>query len=149
QEARIKKVNEQGKVTFAGNDLRQVFDDDGIRLVRLLDRDGLLYCYDPGFGWYIFDYYGALKQKVPVAGLTDLAVTDGVISGRLPELHNQLWLFRADPQTLSSAPRLVAMPGVVAPDGASQLRQSLFLGSARQLIVLTPEGVTVNQFEIP
>ncbi|GAB3357485.1 hypothetical protein GCM10027566_21370 [Arachidicoccus ginsenosidivorans] len=139
QEARIKKVNGQGKVTFASSDLRQVFDD-GLDPVRLLDRDGLLYAYDPGYGWYIFDYYGALKQKIPVKGLRDVSVTDGILTARIQVAgKDQLWLM--DPNRLAAAPLQENLPDA-ASSGLGTIRQSLFIGSTGKLLLLTDAGLS-------
>ena len=138
QEARIKKVNGQGKVTFASSDLRQVFDE-GLDPVRLLDRDGLLYAYDPGYGWYIFDYYGALKQKIPVKGLHDVNVMNGILTARIQVAgKDSLWLM--DPDQLASVPQQEALPDVLSNVGA--IRQSLFLGSTGKLLLLTDAGLS-------
>jgi len=131
QEAKIKKVDGQGKISFASSDLRQVFDE-GVDPVKLLDRDGLLYSYDPAYGWYIFDYYGALKQKVPVEGLENLAAGSAVLSGRK---DTALWLMK-NVQQIDATPvwKDIAELGV-------SVRQTLFDGATGRLWVLTAQGI--------
>ena len=131
QEAKIKKVDGQGRVTFVSNDLRQVFDE-GVDPTKLLDRDGLLYAYDPGFGWYIFDYYGALKQKIPIKGLRDPQVTAGFLSG---VKANRLWLMATGKQ-IGAAPLWHDLSSIKV-----NIRQTLFDGAAGMLWLLTGEGM--------
>ncbi|SEA07706.1 hypothetical protein SAMN05192529_107155 [Arachidicoccus rhizosphaerae] len=150
QDAKIKKINGQGKVTFASNDLRQVFDD-GVNPVKLLDRDGLLYAYDPSYGWYIFDYYGALNQKIPEKGLKDISVTEGILTGR-KEKGGQayLWMLNSDPRQLEAVPIEQQIfkdgsYGVDVPSGNSasaiQVRQTQYLGRSAEMLVLTNNGL--------
>lgn len=131
QEAKIKKVDGQGKVSFASSDLRQVFDE-GVDPIKLLDREGLLYAYDPAYGWYIFDYYGALKQKVPAAGLQDLDVSNGVLSGRK---DTRLWLMKTARQ-IAAAPVWKEIT-----EFENSVRQTLFDAATGRLWVLTGQGI--------
>jgi len=140
-EAKIKKINGQGKVTFASNDLRQVFDD-GVDPIRLIDRDGWLYAYDPGYGWYIFDYYGALNQRIPAKGLKDIHVTDGVLTARIDKAGQPyLWIMDADPRKLGAVPleKPLLINGIM--DRTSiEVRQSMYLGRTGELLLLTDKG---------
>lgn len=134
QEAKIKKVDGQGKVTFASSDLRQVFDE-GVDPVKLLDRDGLLYTYDTSYGWYIFDYYGALNQKIPVKDLQNINVSDGILSATvLISGQEQLWLM--NPRKPGAAPAIKPIPF------NGKARQALFIGQQGKLIILTKWGVS-------
>jgi len=146
QEARIKKVNGQSKVTFASSDLRQVFDN-GLDPVRLLDRDGLLYAYDPTYGWYIFDYYGALKQKIPIKDLRDVSVTDGILTARMETAGgSRIWLMNperplTDPVQINLPDSAVKTGRTVQKGKTDTIRQSLFLGTTGELLLLTPSGL--------
>jgi hypothetical protein len=33
--------------------------------VKIIDQDGAVYLYDPAKGFYIFDYYGSMKSRLP------------------------------------------------------------------------------------
>ena len=130
QEAKIKKISGTAVVGFASNDLRQVFDRD-VNLVKLLDSDGLLYGYDPALGWYIFDYYGALKQKVELQNLVDVHVTGGVLTGRKGELL-----------CLVSTKNLLTQPiWIHLPQNNKEVKQTYFDPASRRLWVLLQSGI--------
>ena len=130
QEAKIKKIDGKGVVNFASSDLRQVFDRD-INFVKLIDMDGLLYCYDSDLGWYIFDYYGALNQKIEISHLVDLQVTNGLLTGRLGD---SLWLVST--KDLMSLPIWLKLP-----KNDEELRQIYFDPSKSKLWVLLASGI--------
>ncbi len=64
QENKLKKIDEQGKVLLETTDLRLVLDSVPTP-VQILDRDGFVYLYDPKKGFYVFDYYGTFKNRLP------------------------------------------------------------------------------------
>ncbi len=80
-EGKLKRLTEDGKLILATNDLRLVFDTlpspDFIT-----DQDGLVYLYDANRGVYLFDYYGALKSRIPFTGWRDFMVAAKTIYGR-------------------------------------------------------------------
>lgn len=65
QESRLKKINEEGKVVMSTADLRLVFSEP-IQPTHLFDLGGFVYVYDEKNGLFIFDYYGALKNRIPL-----------------------------------------------------------------------------------
>jgi hypothetical protein len=81
QSAKLKKVDDTGRLLSETADLRQVLD-----IVpsphAITDRDGFVYVYDSTKGLYIFDYYGTLKNTLPLTGLTDLQVIGKTMVGR-------------------------------------------------------------------
>ena len=81
QEGKLKRITEDGKLILQTNDLRLVFDTlpspDFIT-----DQDGLVYLYDYAKGVYLFDYYGALKTRIPFTGWRDFMVAEKTIYGR-------------------------------------------------------------------
>jgi hypothetical protein len=81
QEGKLKRIAEDGKLILQTNDLRLVFDTlpspDFIT-----DQDGLVYLYDFAKGVYLFDYYGALKTRIPFTGWRDFMVAEKTIYGR-------------------------------------------------------------------
>ena len=81
QSAKLKKIDETGKVLSETTDLRQVLDVMPSPHT-LIDRDGFVYVYDDTKGLYVFDYYGALKNTLPLTGITDLRVIGKTIAGR-------------------------------------------------------------------
>jgi hypothetical protein len=81
QESRLRKVGEDGRLLSETADLRLALDEAPVP-VRIFDQSRFVYMYDPQKGMYIFDYYGALKQKLPITGWTDVQVIGNTILGR-------------------------------------------------------------------
>ena len=81
QDGKLKRIGEDGKLILQTNDLRLVFDTlpspDFIT-----DQDGLVYLYDTTRGAYLFDYYGALKTRIPFTGWHDFMVATKTMYGR-------------------------------------------------------------------
>lgn len=63
QESKLKKIDEEGKQVLATADLRLVFTEP-ITASHLFDLGGYVYLYDKKNGLFIFDYYGALKNRI-------------------------------------------------------------------------------------
>jgi hypothetical protein len=63
QESKLKKIDEEGKQVLTTADLRLVFTEPIIPS-NLFDLGGYVYLYDQKNGLFIFDYYGALKNKI-------------------------------------------------------------------------------------
>ena len=63
QESKLKKINEEGQQVLATADLRLVFSEP-IIAANLFDLGGYVYLYDEKNGLFIFDYYGALKNRI-------------------------------------------------------------------------------------
>lgn len=84
QESKLKKIDTEGKVLSQTADLRLVLQDAPIP-VKMFDQNGFVYMYDPEKGMYIFDYYGAMKNKIvllnwqfiQVLGNSILGIKDG------------------------------------------------------------------------
>jgi hypothetical protein len=60
----LKKIDDNGNVLLATVDFGLLFDSIPSP-TQIIDRDGYVYLYDPNKGFYIFDYYGSLKNKIP------------------------------------------------------------------------------------
>lgn len=63
QESKLKKINEEGKLVFSTADLRLIFSEP-IVPSNIFDFGGYVYIYDEKNGLFIFDYYGALKNRI-------------------------------------------------------------------------------------
>ena len=63
-DARLKKIDDNGGVLLQTADFRDLFDSIPSP-EQIVDRDGFVYLYDTSKGFYIFDYYGALKSRLP------------------------------------------------------------------------------------
>ena len=79
-DGKLKKIDESGKVLVESADLRLVFDD-ALNPIKIIDNNSELYLYDSKLGWLIFDYYTALKKRLPFAGWKDVAANDNRLSG--------------------------------------------------------------------
>lgn len=88
QEARLKRVGDDGSLIDQTTDLRQVLDslpDAGF----LCDQGENVYLYDPLKGIFLFDHYGAFKKLLPFTGWKDFSVIDKIMLG-----HNANYFFR-------------------------------------------------------
>ncbi len=81
QSAKLKKIDENGRLLSETTDLRQVLDVTPSP-VKIIDRDGFVYVYDMMNGLYVFDYYGTLKNTIALTGISDLQVIGKTIAGR-------------------------------------------------------------------
>lgn len=81
QSAKLKKISDEGKLLMETIDLRQVLTNTPSP-EKIIDRDGFVYLYDPAQGLYVFDYYGALKNELPITQITDLQVIGKTVVGR-------------------------------------------------------------------
>ena len=73
-ENKLKKINEEGKLLMETPDFRQLFDE-APQPQFIFDQDGYVYLYDSTQGFFVFDYYGTLKNKIPYTGWHNIAVT--------------------------------------------------------------------------
>ncbi|MBA2498215.1 MAG: hypothetical protein H0V30_00655 [Chitinophagaceae bacterium] len=77
-ENKLKKINEEGKLLLETPDFRQLFEE-APQPQQIFDQDGLVYLYDSIRGFFVFDYYGTLKNRIPYTGWQNIAVTSGYI----------------------------------------------------------------------
>lgn len=77
---KLKKIDDNGKVLLESPDLRILFSYQYIPQ-HIIDTDGALYLYDNKKGWTIFDYYGAFKKHIDVAGWKNVSVYRNVLRG--------------------------------------------------------------------
>ncbi len=80
QDLKLKKIDEQGKVLQETVDCRQLFDSVPSP-EQIIDRDNFVYLYDPAKGFYIFDYYGAFKNKLGFTGWENTDAAGKVVYG--------------------------------------------------------------------
>ena len=95
QESKLKKIAEDGKILDQSADFRVIFDSMPSPQF-LLDQDKYVYLYDSLKGVYIFDYYGAFKNRISLYGWTDFTVINNVLYGR-----DGRSLYRYEPGTLN------------------------------------------------
>lgn len=94
-DVRIKKVDDNGKVVLTSADFRMLYNDVP-NPTTLIDANGLLHLYNPKYGWLLFDYYGAQKNKYAMLNWQDAQIVNNSLMGR-----NDNTLHIAQPQTLS------------------------------------------------
>ncbi|HEX5150616.1 MAG TPA: hypothetical protein VFW07_04175 [Parafilimonas sp.] len=79
-ENKLKKIDDYGNILLSTPDLRMVFDDSFLP-EKIIDYDGYVYLYNKSKGCKIFDYYGALKQSLPLPGRDNIQVIKNSILG--------------------------------------------------------------------
>jgi len=80
EDFKLKKINEEGKTILATVDWRNLFDSMPTP-VRIFDKNDFVYLYDPQKGFYIFDYYGGFKNRLPFVHWTDVEVNGNTLYG--------------------------------------------------------------------
>ena len=80
QDAKLKKIGEDGKVLNETVDFRLLFDSIPSP-TQIFDQDRFVYLYDAAKGMYIFDYYGAMKNNLHYTGLKNVQVIGKTIFG--------------------------------------------------------------------
>jgi hypothetical protein len=79
-ENKLKKIDEDGKLLQETTDFRQLF---GSILLpqRIFDEDQYVYLYDSTLAVFVFDYYGAIKNKILISGWQNFKVANKYIYG--------------------------------------------------------------------
>jgi len=80
QDYKLKKISEDGEILQESSDMRQLTDSVPSPL-QIIDSDNFVYLYDDKKGFYIFDYYGALKNTLPFLNWTDVAISGNRMMG--------------------------------------------------------------------
>ncbi len=79
-ENKLKKVDEDGKLLQETPDFRFLFDRAPAPQ-KIFDQDKYVYLYDSLQSVFVFDYYGALKNKILISGWHNFKVTGKYIFG--------------------------------------------------------------------
>jgi hypothetical protein len=93
-DAKIKKVDDNGKLLLESTDLRMVFDEVP-NPSQMIDADGMLYLYNNKRGFTVFDYYGAVKGSYSFMNWRDVQVQSKFLMGR-----DSNYFYKAQPQQL-------------------------------------------------
>ncbi len=80
QDLKLKKIDDDGNILTESNDFRQIFDTVPSPSF-LVERDNYIYLYDEARGFYIFDYYGSLKNNLPFLHWQHIAVAGNRLMG--------------------------------------------------------------------
>jgi hypothetical protein len=98
---KLKKIDDEGKTLVETADFRLLFDKVP-HVKNIYDQDGFVYLYDPLQSVFVFDYYGALRNKILISGWDDLKVAGKYIFGiNNDTLHRyEINSFRVDEEKL-------------------------------------------------
>ena len=131
-ENKLKRISDDGRTLDQFTDFRILFDSTPSPQY-IIDQNRQLYLYDSLKGVYIFDYYGAFKNRVQLRGWTDFSVINNFIFGR-----DSQFLYRYEPGTLDL--RKYPIP--------SEIRNSKkMVFSAGKLFVLRNNKLQLYQFQ--
>ena len=92
-ENKLKKIDEDGKLLQETPDFRQLFGE-ALSPQKIFDQDQFVYLYDSTKAVFVFDYYGALKNKILISRWHNFKVAGKYIFG---SANNKL--FRYDIKT--------------------------------------------------
>ena len=80
EDYKLKKIDEEGKVLQASTDWRMLFDTVPAP-VKITDKNNFVHLYDPEKGFYIFDYYGAFKNRLAFLNWSNVEVNENTMYG--------------------------------------------------------------------
>jgi len=100
-DSKLKKIDDNGKVLLETVDFRQLFSEAPL-VENICDQEGFVYLYDPRQSVFVFDYYGALRNKILISGWQDFKVAGKFIFGiNNDTLHRyEINTFRVDDEKL-------------------------------------------------
>lgn len=81
QESRLLKLSDEGRLLGETAELRLVLDEAPAPSC-IFDRNGFVYLYDMQAGLFVFDNYGALKNRVRIEGWSHVQVIGNVVYGK-------------------------------------------------------------------
>ncbi len=94
-ESKLKRIGEDGRVLDQSTDFRLLFDSTPSPQF-IVDQNRQLYLYDSLKGVYLFDYYGAFKNRIQLTGWSEFTVISNVLYGR-----DAGTLYKYEPGTLN------------------------------------------------
>jgi hypothetical protein len=94
-ENKLKRIGEDGRVLDQSTDFRLLFDSTPSPQF-IIDQNRQLYLYDSLKGVYLFDYYGAFKNRIQLRGWSEFTVISNTLYGRDADM-----LYRYEPGTLN------------------------------------------------
>ena len=100
QDYKLKKIDEEGKQQLETVDIRFLLNE-AISPTQLIDRDNYIYLYDAEKGFYIFDYYGAYKNKLTFTGWSNTEVNGTTLYGFK---ENKLEMYQLNSLSLKEYP---------------------------------------------
>ncbi|MBK8712783.1 MAG: hypothetical protein IPL97_13105 [Niastella sp.] len=91
QDFKLKKIDAEGKVLSETTDWRMLFTELP-NPQWMKDSDGFVYLYDSTKGFFIFDYYGSLKNTIPFLNWQQVAVSGNILYGFTGNILNSYQL---------------------------------------------------------
>jgi glutaredoxin-related protein len=79
-ESKLKKIDDEGKILLETVDFRQLFNEAPL-VKNIYDQEGFVYLYDPQQTVFVFDYYGALRNKILINRWQNFKVAGKYIFG--------------------------------------------------------------------
>lgn len=79
-ESKLKKIDDDGSLLQETPDFRQLFGS-APSPQKIFDQDKFVYLYDSAQAVFVFDYYGALKNKILISGWKNFKVSAKYIYG--------------------------------------------------------------------
>jgi hypothetical protein len=79
-DSKLKKIDDNGKLLLETADFRLLFSEAPL-VKNICDQEGFVYLYDPRQSVFVFDYYGALRNKILISGWQDFKVAGKFIFG--------------------------------------------------------------------
>lgn len=80
QDYKLKKIDDEGKVLVESTDMRLLVDSVPSP-EKIIDSDDFVYLYDPEKGFYVFDYYGSLKNNLPFMKWNSISISKKKLYG--------------------------------------------------------------------
>jgi hypothetical protein len=102
-ENKLKKIDEDGSLLFETADFRQLFDVN-VMPQKIYDHDQYVYLYDSTQPVFVFDYYGALKNKILISHWHNFKVAGKYIYGSAGNIfyRYEIKTFRLDEWAMPS-----------------------------------------------
>lgn len=128
---KLKKMDDEGKLLLETPDFRLLFNQTA-QPQHIFDQDKLVYLYDSIQGFFVFDYYGALKNKILITKWQHVKIVGKYIFGTDAEFiyRYNITTFRYDKWPI--------------PTAIAGARKIYF--TANRLYVLNENGINVYGF---
>lgn len=131
-ENKLKKIDEEGKLLQETPDFRMLFGEAPVPQ-KIFDQDQYVYIYDSAKAVFVFDYYGAMKNKIPIIGWKNFKVTGKYIYGSVADR-----LYRYNITTFRTEDW--KMPDELA-------KSSYFNFTSNRLYALKKDGIEIYSFQ--
>ena len=130
QDFKLKKMNDEGRVLQESSDMR-VLVDTVPSPAQIIDSDYFVYLYDPLKGFYVFDYYGALKNNLPFKNWTSVSASKKTLYG----FHEKkLYIYNTGNLQLKKYP---LSDSFVQADGIRAMNGKLYLLMKEGVVIYT------------